>query len=188
MGAGKSFLWLGGLVVCVVALAAGREFYLRSIAPLGQQETETLQAVEDLRGRVENARKTIGGVREQEKGAERVRSALDRLHDELPKGSPAVVVPTLVKEHFARFGIAVHLVRMNTTQDTPGLKGYSDHYFSVALPVDAAGRDVPKMLTAVADFDQQSRFVRVLDFSIRPDPENPGGRVGSLNLTALTGK
>jgi hypothetical protein len=94
----------------------------------------------------------------------------------------------MVKEHFARFDISVPLVRLNTIQEEPELPGFEHDYWSVALPITAEGRNIAAMLVAVAEFDQQNPFVKVLDFAIRPDPENPGGRVGLLNLTALIRK
>jgi hypothetical protein len=177
----------GAIAVCALALAVGREFYVHSIAPFSQRETEALREAGDLGERVDGAQKTMADIQAQEKDADRVRSELERLRDELPADA-AVAVPALVKEHFARHGIVVPLVRLNTMQEEPELPGCEHGYWSVALPIDDAGRNITAMLLAVADFDQQNPFVRVLDFSIRPDPENPGGRVGSLNLAALVRK
>lgn len=184
----KTWMRLGGLAVCALALWSGREYHSRFIAPLSQREMETLREAGDLGERVASARKTIAEIRAQEKDADRVRSELKRLQDELPAGAATVELPALVKRHFASVGIAVPLVRLNTTLDEPELPGYAHDYWSVALPIDAAGRNIPSMLLAVADLDQQNAFVRVLDFSIRPDSENPDGRVGLLNLVALIRK
>jgi hypothetical protein len=94
----------------------------------------------------------------------------------------------VLKAHFARCGIAVALVRMNSAQDAPGLPGYEHHYFSIALPIDEAGRNIATLLLTASGLGQQLPFVRLLDFSIHPDPEHLGGRVASLNLKALTRK
>jgi hypothetical protein len=188
MELGKKWKRLGAVAVCGLALAASREFYGRSIAPLRQEETETLREIADLRERVESARKTIAEIREQEKDADRIRNELERIENDLPAGSAMVSVPALVSEHFARFGISVPLVRLNRTQDEPSIPGYGRGFWSVALPIDEAGRNIPILLVSVADLDQRNSFVRVLDFSIRPDPETPGGRIGTLNLTAVIRK
>jgi hypothetical protein len=82
----------------------------------------------------------------------------------------------------------VALVRLNTTRDEPNISGCERDFLSVALPIDDAGRNIPNVIAAVADLDQRNPFVRVLDFAIRADPENPARRVGSLNLAALIQK
>lgn len=176
---------LGALATCGLALAAGWEFYNHSIRSLRKQETETLRDADDLRKRVEDAQQTIASIRTQEKDADRIRGELDRLQDILPAGSAMVSLPVLVKEHFARFGIAIPLIRLNTTQDEPRIPGYQRGFWSVALPIDDAGRNTTTMLLAVANLDTENSFIKVLDFAIRPDPENPDGRVGLLNLSAV---
>ena len=173
---------------CVVALAAGLGFYWISIAPLTQQETEARRIVSDLRGRIESARITIDQVRAAEQNAGSSQGELERLQGDLPAGLTIISAPTLVREHFARFGIAVSVVRLNTTQNEPDIPGYQRGFWSVALPIDAASRNIVPMLRGVADLDQQNSSVRILDFAIRPDPVTPGGRVGVLNLAGLIPK
>lgn len=170
---------------CLVALAAGWGFYGLSIAPLAQQEAETRRIVSDLRERIESARKTINQVRAVEQNGGRIQAELERLQGNLPANSAIVSAPALVREHFARFGIAVSVVRLNTTQDEPAIPGHQRGFWSVALPLDAAGRNIVPLLLAVADLDQEKSGVRVLDFAIRQDPVNPGGRVGLLSFAAL---
>ena len=188
MESGKTAMRLGGLAACALALVAGWGYYAHSIAPLRLREAEISREVGELRVRVADARKTIAGIQAQENDADRVRSELDRLRDELPAGSAMVWLPALLKGHFARAGIAVPVVRLNTTQDEPELPGYGRGYWSAALPIDGAGRNIRTMLAAVADLEEQQPFLRVLDFAIRPDPENPKGRVGLLNLGTLIRK
>ena len=125
-------------------------------------------------------------VRHQE--AERVRRELDRLYRELLAGSAMFSMPPLVREHFARFGIPVRLVRMNSTKDEPDIPGHERSFWSVALPIDEGGRNIFKMLLAVADLDQEKPFLRVIDFAIRPDPENPTARMASMNVSVLNRK
>lgn len=176
---------VGGLL-----LAAGREFYQRSILPLRQQEAKLRNDLPDLRGRIIGARQTVAEIWKQEKEAEGKRIELKRLKRGSLEGEepPMVAVPASMREHFTRAGLVVSVVRLNTTQDEPELPGCQRVFWSVALPIDGTGHDVAALLQAVADLDQQGSFVRVLDFAIRPDPENAGGRVGLLNVTALIGK
>lgn len=188
MPSGKLLKRFGGLAAFALALAAGREYYARSIVPLRQRAAEMLRETDGLGERMENARKTIAETRAQEQEAQHAQSELGRIRDELPKGPATVALPAVLKAHFARSGIDVALVRMNEAKEAPGLPGYEHHYCSMALPIDDAGRNIATLLLAVSGLRQQVPFVRVLDFSIRPDPENPGGRVGSLGLVALTRK
>lgn len=188
METSKTAMRLGGLAACALALLAGREYYAQSIAPLRLREMETMRGVEELRERIEDARKTIAEIRAQEKDADRVRVELARLREELPAGAATVALPALVKQHFARNEIAVPLIRLNTTQDEPELPGYEHGYWSAALPIDGEGRNIDAMLAAVAEIEPLHPFLRVLDFAIRPDPENPQGRVGLLNLGTLIRK
>lgn len=185
---GKTTKRLGGLAACALVLVTGREYYAHSIAPLRLQEADASREAGEFRERTENARKTIAEIRAQEADADRVRRELARLREELPAGAAEVALPTLVKEHFARNGIAVPVVRLNTTQDLPELPGYEHGYWSAAIPIDRAGRNIRTLLATVADLEQQNPFLGVLDFAIRPDPENPDGKVGLMNLRAIIPK
>lgn len=174
---------------CGLALAVGWGFYGLTIAPLMQREAAARRDAADFRERIEGARQKIKEVREIEEDTGRVRGELKRMQDEqLPAGSAMISTPALVKEHFERSGIPVSLVRLNTTQDEPNMPGYVRGFWSVALPIDKEGRHVAPLLLAVAELDQQHSFFRVLDFAIRPDPENQGGRVGLLNVAAVIPK
>jgi hypothetical protein len=188
MGSGKTRIRLFGLGICGLALAACWEVRIQWTLPLREQEAREQPALAELRGRLDDAKKTIDEIKAQEQAARAVRIDLARLRDEVPGGSAAVWLPELVKGHFARFGIAVPLVRLNATRDEADISGCERDYFSVALPIDEAGRNIPKLLGAVADLHQQKAFVRVLDFAIRPDPVNPGQRMGSVNLSVLVRK
>jgi hypothetical protein len=174
--------------LCGLALAAVWAFHGLAIAPLDQREAAARRDAADLRERIEGARQKIKEVREIEEDTGRTRGELKRLQDELPAGSAMISAPALVKEHFERSGIAVSLVRLNTTQDEPNMPGYVRGFWSVALPIDEPGRTIAPLLLAVAELDQQHSFFRVLDFAIRPDPENPDGRIGVLNVAAVIQK
>ncbi len=179
---------LGAVAACGLALAAGRELYVRTTAPLRQQEAKILRDVAALSRRIDAARKTIAEVQAQEKDVEAIRSKAERLQADCPPGSPVVWVPSLLRDHFARSGAAVLLTRLNAIQDEPNLPGHARGFWSAALPIDEAGHDIAALLEEVADLERQNPCVRVLDFAVRPDPENPGHRVALLNLTALSRK
>lgn len=179
------FRWLaaGGL-----AVVASWTFYAQSIAPLRQREKEARHSIAALKGQLADAREPIGAVRELEARVSRERGELNSLLKDLPAGSAMIWLPELVKGHFGSFGIAVEVVRLNTAVEEPGLPGYQRVYWSVALPIGEAARNVTGLLRAVAELEQQNSFVKVLDFSVQPNPENPGLRMGALNVAALVRK
>jgi hypothetical protein len=188
MESAKTWSRPGTAGLCGLALVAGWAFYGLAIAPLEQRETAARRDAGDMRKRIEGARQKIKEVRQTEEDTARARGELKRMQDELPAGSAMISAPELVKEHFARSDIPVSLVRLNTTQDEPTIPGYVRGFWSVALPIDKEGRHIAPLLLAVADLDQPHSFFRVLDFAIRPDPENPDGRTGVLNVAAVIPK
>lgn len=179
--------YLGAAAACGLALA-GWGFYARWTAPLHREAAEITRDVVHLRDQIDAAHKTIAEVHALKKDTEATRSAGVRLQEGYPPGSPMVWVPTLIKDHFARSGTAVLLTRLNTVQDEPNLPGQARGFWSTALPIDEAGGNLAPMIHGVADLELQNPFFTVLDFAIRPDPENPGRRVALLNLTALIPK
>jgi hypothetical protein len=107
------------------------------------------------------------------------------LNTDLPAGSAQVWLPELVKKHFANAGLDVSIVRLNSIHEIPETRNFHRGYWSVGVPVDESGKNIRGLLTAVAQFERQNAFVRVLDFSIVPDPENPGKRLAGMNVTTL---
>lgn len=188
MGSGTTWMRLGGMAACGMVLLLISEDYRRSIAPLRQRETETVRDARELRKRVEEAQATIAEIRALEMDVNGIRTEMDRAQADLPSGSAIASFPTWVKDRFAHSGIGVPLVRLTAAQDEPNALGYERGFWSVVLPIEEAGRNIPKLLTTVAEMDQQNSFVRVLNFEIRPDAEKPGGRVGLLNLATVLRK
>lgn len=176
------------LALAFLALVAGWWFYRSAIAPQRERESEMRRSVAALKAQIASGRRVIGEIQELETRLTRERRELASERGDLPAGSAMIWLPELVKEHFGRLGITVWLVRLNTTQEQANIPGYDRAFWSVALPVKEKGREVAKLLRAVADLERQNFFIRVLDFVIRPDPENPDGPVASMNLTALVRK
>ena len=182
------WMWLAGLAALGLPLAAGWERYASSLALLRDLETASRWEAAKLDARIEKAQATIAEIQAKETAASRLRSELKRKEYAQPVGSAALWMPTLVKENFARSGIAVRLVRLNAMHDEPAISGYERGIWSVILPVEEARQNETKLRLAVAEIESQNPFMRVLDFAIRPDPENPSGRVVSLNFAALVRK
>ena len=176
---------LGGLLLGSVAVGVAWSSYAQSLAPVLQREREARGATANLSGRIARARSAIQEVHTLEGEAQEVRRQIDRLGQALPEGPANTWMPELLKQHFAAFGLRVCIVRMNTIREEPDLPGFCRGYWSVGLPLAEAGRSAAGSLLAVAEFEQQHPFVKVLDFAIRPDPENPQGRIALLNVAAL---
>lgn len=184
----RKFARRGALLAGAMALVAGWDYQAALVAPFRVKESEALRDAAKLGERIEEGRKTIAEIQAQEAAAGRVRSELTQLQSDLPTGPAMVSLPALVKEHFERSSVAVQLIRLNTTRDEPDVPGYQRGFWSVALAIDEAGRNISKLLLAVADLDREYPFLRVLDFGIRPDPEHPGARIASLNIAVFIRK
>lgn len=177
----------GGLLLLLGCLAMGVAWggYTQSIAPLQLREMKDRGAIADLHARLETARAAIRDVRKLESDAQVVRAQIARLAQEIPAGPAMVWLPELVKTHFAAFGLHGGIVRMTTVLEEPDLPGFRRGYWSIGIPLPEARSSAAGSLLAVSEFEQQHPYVKVLDVAIRPDPENPQGRVALLNLSAL---
>lgn len=182
---GNIWMRLCGVAAWVLALAVGWKYHDESMAPLRQREKEVQREIADLKGRIEGAQKVVAESAAREKDGARLKDELERLQKDYPEGSAMVWLPGLVKEHFDRAGITGLLSRLSTTQPEPDLPGHERGFWSMALKIDASGQRLATLLNAATDLDQRNSFVRVVDFSIRTDPENPSGRVGWFNVEAL---
>ncbi len=176
---------LPAIVLTAIVATGAWGGYKYFVLPLEMRDAELADQTAVMRERTAGARRTIREIQAKENAAAAASIELGRLEKRLPAGAAMVWLPELLKTHFGGFGIAVPLVRFNTTQDEPELPGYSRGFWSVALPIDAAGQNIPKLLLAVTELEQQNSFVNLLDFAVRPDPEHPSGRVASINVSVL---
>ena len=178
------------LALPLVLAAAGLAWWTSalSVAPWVERERKARAESAALKTRIEEAHAAIEKVRTLESDAQTVRRQIDQLAQEIPPGSATVWLPELVKAHFQKFGMNDVLVRMNTIRDVPDLPGFRHGYWAVGVPIAETPRSAAGALLAVAEFEQQHPLVKVRDFAIRPDPENPQGRVALLNVSALIRK
>lgn len=179
---------IGGMLLGCAAAGLAWFGYQRSLAPFEQSEREARVATASLRERLEKARVAIQEVRTLEGDAQTVRRQMDQLAMDLPDGPAAVWMPKLIKDHFAAVGLPVSIVRMNTVRAVPELLSFRRGYWSVGLPIGETAHSAVGPLLAVAEFERQHPLVKVLDFAIRPNPENPRRRVALLNVAALIRK
>lgn len=159
---------LGASVAVFCLVAGGWKYHSAVLAPLQIQERESKDAIAKAKVRNEEAKRDVATAENEEQGAMKIRAELHRLRSSMPPGSPLVALPSLVKSHFARFGIAVQLIRLNHADDEPDTPGFERDYWSICLPVDAAGKNIAKLLLAVPDLERENPFVRISEFSIRP--------------------
>lgn len=179
---------LVGMATCGLVLLLISEDYRKSIAPLRQKEAEATRDAKELRERIVDADIAIVEIRARGMDLEHMRGETDRAQAELPEGSVRVSFPAWMKDHFAHSGLGISTIRLTAAQDEPNGSGYERGFWSVSVPIDEAGRNIPKLLVAVADMDQQNSFLRVLDFEIRLDAGKQGERVGLLTLGTVLRK
>lgn len=179
---------LGGIVLGIAAAGLAWQSYATSIASFRQQEGNARNAIASLHERLGDARAAIHNVRTQEEQAQQIRAQIATLLQALPEGAAATWMPEVIKQHFAAFGLEASTVRMNAVRAEPDLPNLRRGYWSVGVPLAAGTRRATAPLLAVAEFEQQHSFIKVLDFAIRPDPENPQGQVMLMNVAALIRK
>ena len=163
-------------------------FHSKAITPLRLLEKDSRKSLAELREHLDSARKSIGEIKDSEREAGKALSELNGLLGPRTEDSVMVSFPESLKEHFLRFGIQVSVVRLNATRDEPDLSGYQRVYWSVGLPVAEADRNATGLLLAVAELEKQDRFIKVVDFALQRDAEDPRLRTASINLLALVRK
>ena len=170
------------LAIASLAIAAGGVFYERGIKRGSARETA------DLHGRIVEAQRLIAEVDTLDIRQHLSASEGIPLSANLPSGSAQVWLPELVKKHFTNAGLDVSIVRLNSLLDIPETRNFQRGYWSVGVAVEENGKNIPDLLTAVAQFERQNTFIKVLDFSVAQDPENPGKRIAGVNLTTLVAR
>ena len=184
----RTWIQYGAVAICGLALSGGWKFYGRSIAPLGPQETEMLDRVTELKGRIDAARKTIAESRALEQGASHSRSDLDSPGGDQPASSALVWFPERMKKHLERVGLSGAAIRFNTSLDEPESPDFERSYWAVELPVGDSTRDVREACVAIADIEPVDPSIRVLNVAIRPDLNDPTRRIMAMSVSILARK
>lgn len=159
--------------------------YERSLGSFRRRETNARAEVARLAARVATTRSTIQRARALENEAQEVRRQIARLGQDLPEGPVAKWMPALLTQHLTASGMKTCVIQMGTVRDEPDLPGFLRGTWSVGLPLVEGSNTTAGSLLAMAKFKQRHPFVRVLDFAIRPDPENPRQRIALFNLAVL---
>src|SRR5262245_60279738 len=141
-------LAVGGLCV-----AAAWVVHSQSVIPLQESEQAASRKIQELHERIENADKKITGFVALEQQAARATAELTQLKRDLPVGPHAVWFPELMEKHFPSFGIPVAITRLGAIVDEPDLPDYQRVHWAVGLKIASGNRNVPDLLTAVAEID-----------------------------------
>jgi hypothetical protein len=180
----RAATWHGLLAGSAVAGAAWWACGL-SMAPFVEEEKADRAAITALQERLAGARQTIEEIRALEEEAARARAGLQAFAAGFPAGSAYVWFPAQVKEHFARFGFAGAVARVNTARDEPDLPHFERTYWAVEFPVGNDPAQVRAACLAVAEIEPRDCSVRLLDVAIRPDADDPARRRMVINISTL---
>ncbi len=176
---------LRGLVPVLLAAGLAWAASDSSIKPHREREKVDRDATAGLEEKIERAHAAIRETRTPESQDLALAWEIDRLEQEMPGPSTPVLLPEELKQRFARHGLSVSTVRLVKVHEDSDLPGYQRGHWAAEVPIGEAGHKVAEALLAVAEFEQHHLFVRIQEFVIRSDPEDPARRIAFLNVTAL---
>ena len=156
-----------------------------SILSLRQRNDDLRRRLPNLRQAIDSAERTLKQVRELEQQTAQARADIQQLFGEHHGESALVWFPNHLREHLDHFGIHEAMIRLNTVRNDETLTGYRRAYWGVGMPVENGTKDLTQLLYAAAELEEKDRFVKVLDFAVRPDAEDPQRRTVAINLMAL---
>ena len=174
--------WMRRFILTGVTLAAGAMFYDQTANHAVERQNEALRA------RIADARRMIAEIQEEEARVKQERAKLDALHQDAPPTPALVWFPARVKQHFERFGPAGAVARLNSALDEPALPGFERSYWAVEMPAGTTSAEMREICLAIAELERLNASVRVVDVAIRPDTDNPNGRLMVVNLSVLSPK
>lgn len=175
---------LRGLVVAALA-AASWLVYGQELAPHYASEAEQSAAVTALADKLHRTRLAI---RDAQRAEQRVAPALRELEDlrrPIPAGPAATWFPALLTDHLSKFQLTASGIRLVALRQDQKQPGTERGYWSVGISAGPRGQEIGKILLAVADLETRYPFMRLVNFSIDPNPEKPGERIAAVNVTSL---
>ena len=169
--------------VCAAVVSALLELkWTSALSPdNGAMEQKRTELAEFLR----KTRASIPQLRETGAESEQAFGELRALYAEHPESAPTVWFPERIKECLDPFGRAESVVRLNTVTDEDRLPGYRRAYWSIGIPVASGPFATTKLLTMIAAIEEQNRYVRLVDFALRADVEDPNQQTALLNVAAI---
>ena len=178
----------GRIVVGVITLIGSAWSYTQMIRPLHQRESALWQEVAALQQRSDDVRKEMSQIKENEQEAMRLRGNLNSLFDDVPLGPAISWFPGRLKTQLSGFGVTKAEIRQNTAVQIPGLPGFEWTFWHVQLPRQGGIRKVSDILLAIAQIEQQDRFVKVVDLTVRADQQEALWVAGNVNVAAFVRK
>lgn len=181
-------LMIRALIAGSIILAGCGIVYNRAIAPLQRQQAEWLLEIDSLRNQVRLAQDELNAIKDQEQAGWQLRRSLDSLHDGIPVDSAVTWFPPRMKSLLGRLGVEQVGIRLNTTEPEPKLVGYERTFWHVSLPQQSSMRKMTDALLVVAQLEQQDRFVKIMDFSLHAEAQEPAWVAGHVNVMAFVRK
>ena len=172
----------------VVAAVTVWLFYTRTMVPLKMRHDEFEHRREQLADQLDAARAKFVAIKQAEMKLGAARGALNRFLGDETDESAMVVFPAQIEEYFSRFGLRNVMVRLATARKEPDLPNYQRIYWSIGVSIPKTDRTAEGLLLAVSELEMQSRFIKVIDFSLQPDAEKDGLRTATVSLMILARK
>jgi len=163
-------------------------FYQGAILPLRERDEQFVQRKAQLEEQLDSARAKFVAIKQAELKVAAARGALNHFLGDETDESAMVAFPTEIEEYFKRFGLHNVVVRMAATKPEPDLPRYQRVYWSVGVQIPKKERNAEGLLLAVSDLEQQSRFIKVIDFSLQPDAENQNLGAATVNVMIVARK
>ena len=158
--------------------------YRGGIAPLQTEHLSLRQKHEDLRQKIAATHQELTTLKDSDQKVAEVRARLNAMLSD-QAGDPLVNFPRKMQEYFGQFGYPSCNVRLVTTRQAADLSDYQKIYWSIGIPIPETEPNLQQLLVAVTALEQGDRYIKMTDFAVEADPQNPNLRVASLNLVVL---
>ncbi len=176
------------LIFLAVSALTAWGFYKEAIRPLQERHEQFTHRKNELEIQLDSARAKFVAIKQAELKVGAARGALNHFIGDETDESAMVAFPAEIEEHFKRFGLHDVVVRMAATEKEPALPNYQRIYWSVGVSVPKKERNAEGLLLAVSDLEQQSRVIKVVDFSLQPDAENQNIGAATVNILIVARK
>lgn len=164
-------------ILIIAGVAAACVFYLRLVAPLRSEEQALRKQVAKLSGKIAADRVVMEEIRDGKRPSARQQSR--------SAATATAWFPSLVEEHFRRFGLKAPVTHYNNEKSDPRLPGILRTYWTVDLPLENKPGQIVKVLRAMAEFEKVEPNARAIEFATGRDPERPENRSASIAFTML---
>jgi len=181
-------VFLRQVVLCGTALVLAWQFQIWMLHPLNLQHEDFIRQRTELQNNLRSAHEKLVAIKDSEVKVGEARATLNRLLGQHRDTPTMVSFPNEMEAHFSHFGFSSAVVRFVTAREDRDLPGYQRVYWSIGLPIPRTDRNVAGLLLTLSDLEKQDRFIKVIDFALQPDAEDPSLRTASINLMILSEK